>query len=136
MHKKHWEQNKNYHLKKLPCYPALNKCDLKQNKTKTKKRVHFYIHKQGQKNHLKVNFIIVGTFYFSANTRKVGNTHHMSEESNTVIESCPSLWFCCASIIMIIHGEANKKIFKRNKEAYCEGSAWDLNHLLLQEIVN
>lgn len=44
----------------------------------------------------------------------------MSEESNIRIIS---LWLWCASIIMIIREGGGKKIFKRNKEAYFEGSA-------------
>lgn len=85
-----------------------------------KKTRQFLYSQERQKSHLKVNFIVVGLFYFSANINKVGYTYYMSEESNIRIIS---LWLWCASIIMIIREGGGKKIFKRNKEAYFEGSA-------------
>lgn len=58
------------------------------NVIKKKKKSQLLLYPQGrQKNHFKVNFIIVGPFYFSANIKKVGNTHYMSEESNMIITS-------------------------------------------------
>lgn len=66
------------------CYPVPDRSELK-NKSTTSTSTNRYI-----KNDFEVDFIITELFYFSTNIRQVENAHYMSEESNIIVESCPS----------------------------------------------
>ena len=50
----------------------------------------------------------------------------MGKEYNIVIKSCISLWLWYTYTIIILDEGISKKIYRRNKEAYWEGSAREL----------